>query len=192
MSADTREGLSRIEKIVISLKSFTRVSQFEERSLYDLNQGIETTLLIANNEIKYTTTVQFNAGQVPSVTANGGQINQVLLNILINATHAIKCKHGNEKGIIRIDTFPEDRFVCCEIHDDGCGMAEDVMKRVFEPFFTTKPVGQGTGLGLGIAYDIVVNKHGGRLEVSSTPGVGSCFRILLPMQQESDTEEGGA
>ena len=189
INADIAEGLSRIAKIVTGLKSFSRVSQPDEWGSYDMNSGIEATLLIASNELKYNAAVRFRPGEIPAVMANGGQINQVLLNILINAVHAIKQKYGQEKGVIEIDTFTKGGYVCCDIRDDGCGMAEEVMNRVFEPFFTTKPAGQGTGLGLGIAYDIVVNKHRGMLEVSSTPGEGSRFRLRIPIGQEDSPVE---
>ncbi len=185
---DIAEGLSRIAKIVAGLKSFSRVSQMEERGSYDLNQGIEETLLIANNELRYSADVQFQAGDIPAVAANGGQINQVLLNIMLNAVHAIKSRHGSEKGVITIGTCVEGSHVCCRIADNGCGMSQEVMKHVFEPFFTTKAVGQGTGLGLSIAYDIIVNKHLGKLEISSAPGEGSVFCLRIPIGQEADHE----
>jgi len=187
--SDTNEGLSRIAEIVNALKAFSRNSQLEEKNSYDINEGIKTTLLIANNEIKYDSTVKFNPKSVPKIDANGGQINQVLLNIIVNAAQAIKCKQQSEKGIITINTYAEHEFICCEIQDNGCGMTEDVMKRVFEPFFTTKPVGQGTGMGLGLAYDIITNKHCGKLEVQSQPDVGTCFKVSLPINQKATGDE---
>lgn len=187
--SDVTEGLRRIESIVIGLKSFSRTNMTDERGAYDMNEGIRTTLLIANNELKYSCDVAFEAGALPPVEANGGQINQVVLNILLNAVQAIQSKYGKGRGHIRILTFADGGYACCEIHDDGCGMSEDVLNRVFEPFFTTKPVGQGTGLGLGIAYDIVVNKHVGKLEAESAPGEGSCFKISLPVLRERGGEE---
>lgn len=187
--SDTQEGLKRIAEIVNALKMFSRTSLLEERSLYDLNEGIRTTLLIANNEIKYNSTVQFNQVALPEIYAHGGQINQVLLNILVNAAQAIKQKKSTEKGIIKIDTCVESDYICCKIEDNGCGMTEDVMKRIFEPFYTTKVVGQGTGLGLSLAYDIIVNKHNGKLEVTSQYGVGTCFRIIIPINQAKAKDE---
>ena len=121
--------------------------------------------------------------------ANGGQINQVLLNVLVNAAQAIKQKQLPEKGLISVKTYLEKEYICCEVQDDGCGMSEEVMKRIFEPFFTTKPVGKGTGLGLSLAYDIIVNKHEGKLEVSSEPGVGTCIRILIPLNLKMTRDE---
>lgn len=179
--SDTQEGINRIAQIVNALKTFSRTSLIEEWGLYDINEGVRTTLLIANNEIKYNSNVKFSPTQVPQINANGGQINQVLLNVIVNAAQAIKQKQPSEKGLITIDTYVENDYVCCEIADNGCGMRDDVIKRIFEPFYTTKAVGQGTGLGLSLAYDIIVNKLNGKLEVNSKYGEGSRFRILIPI-----------
>ena len=187
--SDTQEGLHRIAEIVNALKMFSRSSLIEERSPYDLNEGIKTTLLIANNEIKYNSTVETNLSPLPLLSANGGQVNQVLLNLIVNAAQAIKQNDQNEKGLITIETHDEGDYVCCFIRDNGCGMKEADMNRIFEPFFTTKPVGQGTGLGLSLAYDIIVNKHGGMLEVTSEEGVGTCFKITLPVNQKDKDEQ---
>ena len=184
---DTQDGLKRIAAIVNALKTFSRSSMLEEKSPYDLNEGIRTTLIIANNMIKYTSVVVFDPGQFPPIRADGGQINQVLLNIIINATQAIKQKQTKD-GLISIKTFLDNGYVCCEISDTGCGMTDDVVKRIFEPFFTTKPIGQGTGLGLSLAYDIIVHKHQGKIEVSSQFGVGTLFRILLPVSSQIPEE----
>ena len=184
---DTQDGLKRIAAIVNALKTFSRSSMLEEKSPYDLNEGIRTTLIIANNEIKYTSTVDFRPGQLPMVQAIGGQINQVLLNIIINATQAIKQKQTKD-GLISIGTFVDSGYICCEIGDNGCGMTDDVAKRIFEPFYTTKPIGQGTGLGLSLAYDIIVHKHQGKIEVSSQHGVGTLFRILLPVSAQNQED----
>lgn len=188
LMADTQDGLKRIAAIVNALKTFSRSSLLEEKSPYDLNEGIRTTLIIANNEIKYTSTVSFTPGELPELRANGGQINQVLLNVIINASQAVKQKQTKD-GKINIETHVEDGFACCTIQDNGIGMTEEVMRRVFEPFFTTKPIGQGTGLGLSLAYDIIVNKHGGKIEASSSSGTGTMFRILLPTDFQR-AEEG--
>ncbi len=187
--SDTQEGLNRIAEIVNALKTFSRSSLLEERSPYDLNEGIKTTLLIANNEIKYNSTVNFSPSPLPQLSANGGQINQVLLNIIVNAAQAIKQQNQSDKGLITIETKVEGDYVCCYIGDNGCGMKDDVMNRIFEPFFTTKVVGQGTGLGLSLAYDIIVNKHGGHLEVTSEVGIGTCFKILLPINPTRAKDE---
>ena len=182
--SDTQEGLTRIARIVNALKAFSRINTLEEKSYYDLNEGIKTTLLIANNEIKYNSEVRYIPEPLPEIYANGGQINQVLLNIIVNAAQAIKQKQHSEKGLIIIKTFTQNNFICCEITDSGTGMTNEVMNRIFEPFFTTKEVGQGTGLGLSLAYDIIVNKHSGRLEVKSEYGIGTTFSIYIPVTQK--------
>jgi signal transduction histidine kinase len=187
--ADTREGLRRIAEIVNALKTFSRTNPGEEKKPFDLNAGSRTTLLIAGNVTKNNCIVEYTPTALPPIYANGGQINQVLLNVIVNAAHAIKEKFGTGKGLIAIRTQVEEPCVCCYISDNGCGMPTDVIKRIFEPFFTTKDVGQGTGMGLSLAYDIIVNKHGGKLEVKSEPGAGTCFRICIPIRRKQEEGE---
>jgi two-component system NtrC family sensor kinase len=142
----------------------------------NINEGLDSTLSIAWNELKYKTTVTKEYGQLPRVWCNLGQLNQVFLNILVNAAHAIV-----DHGEIRITTWEEDDAVRIAISDTGGGIPPENLKRIFDPFFTTKEVGKGTGLGLAIAYDIIVNKHNGRIEVVSEIGVGTTFTIMLPV-----------
>lgn len=186
---DTKEGLVRISNIVTGLKNFSRINQQGEKGIFDRNEGIKTTLIVARNELKYNCEVEFQEGDIPAIYVNGGQMNQVILNMLINAAHAIKEKFANEKGQITIATYQEAEFVCCSIKDNGCGMAQETLQHVFEPFFTTKAVGVGTGLGLGIAYDIVFVKHGGRIDVTSEVGEGTEFVIRLPKQSAADENQ---
>ncbi|WP_196595624.1 sensor histidine kinase [Pectinatus frisingensis] len=176
---ESMSGLTRIEKIVKSLLGFSRVSslEFEE---YNLNKGIKDTLAVANNEIKYTTKIIEDLGDIPYIKAAGGAINQVLLNLIINAVHAIR--ESSHEGVINIKTFTKDNFVYCVITDNGKGIPEENIDNIFTPFFTTKPVGVGTGLGLSIAYDIIVNKHSGQITVKSELGKGTTFTIYLPIQ----------
>jgi len=181
---DTNEGIQRISKIVTSMKIFSRVNQSDEHSEYDLNEGIDTTIIVANNEIKYFAEVKYNLGKIPKLYADGGQINQVLLNMLINAVHAVKDNHISELGLITVTTYVEDGYIVCEIEDNGKGIPPEVIDKIFDPFFTTKPIGQGTGLGLGIAYDIIVNKHKGMIDVESAVGIGTKFIIKLPVTGE--------
>ncbi len=182
LMTDITEGLKRIAAIVNGLRGFSRNNLVEGKSTYDLNEGIKTTLLVANNEIKYNCDVGLELQDIPPVYANGGQINQVLLNIIINACHAIRAKFANEKGLITIKTYSQGEQVFCSISDNGCGMSEEVRGRIFEPFFTTKPVGQGTGLGLGIVYDIICKQHDGSIDVESSPGEGTCFKFALAVK----------
>ena len=176
-------GLNRIEKIVKSLLGFARssTSEFED---YDLNKGIIDTLAVANNEIKYVATVVEEPGDIPHIEAAGGSINQVLLNLIINAVHAIK--DTSNKGIITLKTFEKNDSVYCSITDNGIGISKKNLDSIFTPFFTTKPVGTGTGLGLSIAYDIIVNKHAGEIKIESEEGKGTTFILRLPIQHKSE------
>jgi signal transduction histidine kinase len=175
---ETSEGLRRIENIIRSLLGFCRKEDENEFVEYDINKGIKDTLIVAKNEIKYLAQVTEVLKPVPLIMGIHGEINQVLLNIIVNAAHAIREKEI--MGTIEIHTYSEEDFVCCEISDNGAGIKEENIKRIFEPFFTTKPEGIGTGLGLSIAYDIIVNKHKGHLEVDSEVGKGTTFRLKLP------------
>jgi two-component system NtrC family sensor kinase len=179
--SESLEGAERVRKIVQDLRSFSRIDS-SESSLSDINEGLESTLSIAWNELKYKATVQKEYGQLPKIWCNMGQLNQVFLNILVNAAHAIE-----EQGEIRIATHTENGSVRIAISDSGGGIAPENVRRIFDPFFTTKEVGKGTGLGLAIAYDIIVNKHGGVIEVESEPGRGSTFTITLPVKKEAET-----
>ncbi|WP_378955948.1 sensor histidine kinase [Pelosinus sp. sgz500959] len=171
-------GLSRIEKIVKSLLGFARTSINSEYEEYDLNKGIKDTLAIANNEIKYFANVVEDLGAIPSIKVTGSSINQVLLNLILNAVHAIK--EASQEGILTLKTFEKDGSICCRITDNGIGIPKENLDHIFTPFFTTKPVGMGTGLGLSIAYDIIINKHSGRIEVESELGKGTSFTIKFP------------
>jgi two-component system NtrC family sensor kinase len=184
---ESMDGLNRIEKIIKSLLGFSRKGFEEGFSEYDLNQGIKDTLIIANNEIKYYSKVETNLETLPIIDALFGEINQVILNLIINAAYAIKAKGTN--GTIKIHTYSDDLYVYCVIADDGCGIKESYINRIFEPFFTTKPIGTGTGLGLSIAHDIIVNKHSGKIDVKSELGVGTTFKLTLPKLRKSHKEE---
>jgi len=171
---ESQEGLDRVKKIVANLKSFSHVGESEWLEA-DLNAGVESALSVAWHELKYKTEVVREYGTLPPVPCIAAQINQVVLNLLVNAAQAIETQ-----GRITVRTGCDDAWAWIEVADTGRGMPPDVQKRIFDPFFTTKPVGQGTGLGLSISYDIV-RKHGGRIDVHSVPGEGSTFRIWLPL-----------
>ena len=173
--AESQDGLARVTKIVQDLKNFSRIDD-TGRQLADLNAAMESTLNVVWNELKYKAELVRELGDIPKVDCVPAQINQVFTNLLVNAAQAIP-----QRGKIFVRSRREAETVCFEIEDTGHGMSEDVQRRIFEPFFTTKPVGQGTGLGLSISYDIVVKKHGGRLEVISQPGRGTRFLITLPL-----------
>ncbi len=179
---ESRDGLERVRKIVSDLKDFSRVDQAQWQDA-DLNAGIECTLNVVWNELKYKAeVVRAYDPSLPRVACLPAQINQVVMNLLVNAAHAIA-----ERGVITVRTGHDAEWVWIEVEDSGSGMPPEVQKHIFDPFYTTKPVGKGTGLGLSISYDIV-RKHGGRIEVRSEPGQGSCFRVCLPVRTSSRGE----
>ena len=171
---ESEEGLSRVKKIVRDLKDFSRVDHADWQDA-DLNAGLDSTLNVVMNEVKYKAEVRKNYAVPPPVHCIAAQLNQVFMNLIVNAAHAIK-----ERGIITLASRAEGEWVCIEISDTGSGMSEDVKRRSFEPFYTTQPVGQGTGLGLSLSFSIV-QKHGGRIEVESEVGVGTRFRVWIPV-----------
>ncbi len=178
--SETLDGVFRISEIVKSLLSFSRKIEANELEDFDINKGVTDTLTIAQNEIKYIASVNRDFGEVPMVKAKHGEVCQVILNILINAVHAIK--QIGIKGEIGIRTFADKQYINCEISDNGGGIPAEYINKIFEPFFTTKPVGTGTGLGLSISHDIIVNKHKGKLNVISEVGKGTAFTISLPIE----------
>ncbi|WP_425058817.1 cache domain-containing protein [Sporomusa carbonis] len=180
---ETNEGLNRVANIVKALRLFSRVDQKNQFEEYDLNEGVKNSLTVARNEVKYVAEVQQDLTPIPPIKAIGSQINQVILNIILNATHAIKAKGLDSLGLITIKTYADERFAYCSIEDNGTGIPEEARKDIFNPFFTTKPVGEGTGLGLSISYDIIVNKHHGEISFISEVGVGTVFIIKLPLVQ---------
>ncbi|SEH74824.1 Signal transduction histidine kinase [Rheinheimera pacifica] len=174
---ESEQGLSRVVDIIHDLKDFSHIEEAEFVEA-DLHQGIQSTLNLVANELKYKADVVKDFAELPSVHCIPSQLNQVLLNLLINAAHAIE-----QHGIIRISTGCNDNWVWFSVSDTGKGMEPAQLGRIFEPFYTTKPKGQGTGLGLPLSRSIV-EKHQGVLDVSSTPGVGSCFTVKLPRQPQ--------
>lgn len=178
---DTEDGLGRVSKIVKGLRNFSRIDNLEDISPYNLNEGIENTLIITRNELKYAARLELDLGEIPEITAIGGQINQVILNLLLNAIAAVKERYSPALGWIGIRTWYKDGKVYLAIKDNGIGIHEAHLNSIFDPFYTTKPVGEGTGLGLSISYDIVVNKHQGWIEAESTVGEGAEFLVSLPV-----------
>jgi PAS domain S-box-containing protein len=180
---ESKEGLSRTTKIIQSLRDFSRIDQVTDIGEFDLNEGIQDTLIVAKNEIKYDCEIKTQLSQLPVLLCNPGQINQVILNIVVNAAQAIKSQARSSKGTISIKTYIDQEQVVCEIADDGPGIPQEILTKIFDPFFTTKPVGKGTGLGLSISRDIIA-KHKGELRVDSIAGKGSKFTIKLPISFE--------
>lgn len=177
------DGLERVKRIVQDLRDFSRVDHSEWQEA-DLNRGLESTLNVVRNEVKYKAEVVLRLGDIPLVHCLAAQLNQVFMNLIVNAAHAIA-----EKGTITIATGVEGAWVWVQVEDNGCGMPPDVKRRIFEPFFTTKAVGKGTGLGLSMSFSIV-QKHRGSIEVQSAPGVGTAFRVWLPVAGPESCDEG--
>ena len=171
---ESQEGLSRVTRIVQDLKDFAHVDQSGYQRA-DLNAAMESTLNVVWSELKYKAEVLRELGDIPEIDCVPAQINQVFMNLLVNAAQAIETT-----GRITVRSGFENEHVWFEVADTGKGMPEEVKKRIFEPFYTTKPVGKSTGLGLSISYDIIVKKHGGRIDVASEPEHGTCFRLWLP------------
>jgi signal transduction histidine kinase len=174
---ESREGVERIRQIVQNLRDFSRIDATEGFRLFDVHRAIDTTLGIvrslSGSSICFTTYFE----QLPLVECNPTELNQVLMNILVNASQAV-----SQNGLIEIHTGRGPHHIWIEIKDNGCGIEEQVLPRIFEPFFTTKEVGRGTGLGLSISYGII-KKHGGDLTVRSRVGAGTVFLITLPVKQ---------
>ena len=187
LMGESREGLARVRKIVQDLKDFSRVDSSQEWQWVDLHKGLDSTLNVVNNEIKYKADVVKEYGDIPQIECLPSELNQVFMNLLVNAVHAIA---DNQHGRITLRTGSENGTVWVEVIDTGSGIAPENLQRIFEPFFTTKPVGKGTGLGLSLSYGIV-QKHGGRIEVSSELGKGTAFRVMLPVQHESNNSGNG-
>ncbi len=179
--AESFEGAERVRKIVQNLKTFSHVDAAQEQ-LADLNQCLDDTINIAWNEIKYKATLTRDFGEIPTILCCPQELNQVFMNILINAAQAIEAE-----GEIIVATSADDNWVQVEIKDNGAGIPEEIQARIFEPFFTTKKVGEGAGLGMSISYEIV-KKHGGQIEMESKRGNGTTFRILLPRNRPAAME----
>ena len=180
--AESRQGLDRIKKIVTDLKDFAHPGS-QTRQTIDVNKCIDSTLNIVWNELKYNTNVIKDFDQLPGIEGYPQQLNQVFMNLLVNAAQSIA-----EKGEIRIRTRSAMDHVEIEISDTGCGIPPENLTKIFDPFFTTKPVGKGTGLGLNVSYNII-SKHDGTINAASTVGKGTTFTIRLPIQAHCVSEK---
>lgn len=171
---ESHEGASRVKKIVQDLKDFSHAGGDDDWQWADLQAGLESTLNIVNNEIKYKASVIKEFGDIPQIWCLPHQLNQVFMNLLVNAAHAIE-----NEGTITVRTGVGDDHVWVEVSDTGKGIAPEHVNKIFDPFFTTKPVGKGTGLGLSVSYNII-KKHNGEIQLDSRIGEGTTFRIVLP------------
>ncbi|MCU7251830.1 ATP-binding protein [Pseudomonas koreensis] len=175
---ESKDGIGRVGQIVKDLKDFSRVDSQLEWQWADLQQGIDSTLNIVASELKYKADVIKDYQALPEVECLPSQINQVVMNLVVNAAQAM----GSERGTITLRTGQQGETAWIEVADNGSGIAPQTLQKIFDPFFTTKPVGQGTGLGLSLSYGIV-KKHGGEITVNSELGVGTTFRVELPLRQ---------
>lgn len=171
---ESLDGTDRVRRIVQDLKTFSRVDQADGTQV-NLNEALETTINIAWNEIKYVSALERDFGNIPQIRCYPQQLNQVFLNLLVNAAQATK---GG--GVITVRSWNDDQHIFVSVSDTGTGIPDEILPRIFEPFFTTKEIGKGTGLGLSISYGIIKN-HGGEIQVQSEPGKGSTFTVMLPL-----------
>lgn len=174
---ESREGIDRVCKIVQDLKDFSRSGRDDPMREADLLRGLDSTLNIVWNDLKYKAKVEKRYAKLPLVECHASEINQVFMNLLINAGQAIA-----ERGEIVLASGVDGGEIWISVGDNGCGIPDEALARIFDPFYTTKPIGSGTGLGLSIAYGIVA-KHHGRIEVSSRVGEGTTFKVVLPVRQ---------
>jgi signal transduction histidine kinase len=182
LMSESREGIVRVRKIVQDLKDFSRVDVNQAWQWSDIHRGIDSTLNIVNNEVKYKADVIKEYGDIPEIECLPSQINQVIMNLVVNAAQAIEGK----RGTITISTGVEGDCIWIKVADTGAGIPKDTLPRIFDPFYTTKPIGTGTGLGLSLSYGII-QKHGGKIDVETEVGRGTVFRITLPIRH---TETG--
>jgi signal transduction histidine kinase len=186
LAKDGLYGINQISEIVTNLKNFSRLDRSKVSS-FNLNEGLESTLLLAKHELK-SYTVKKHYGEIPAITCAPSQINQVLLNLVNNAAQAIE----SGTGVITLSTRRLDgERVAVEVQDNGKGIPPEILPKIFDPFFTTKDVGKGTGLGLSICYKIV-EQHGGRITVDSAVGIGTKFKLVLPVTPPPQAEEPAA
>ncbi|WP_291326624.1 ATP-binding protein [Desulfovibrio sp. UCD-KL4C] len=188
--SQSQDGMEYITKIVQSMKSFSHPGN-KEKSLEDINKILDAVITITHNSCKEVATVETHLAQnIPQILCYVSEIQQVFLNIVINAIQSIESskKYEENWGKIEISTIVKDGFIITSVADTGDGVPEEIRDLIFDPFFTTKPVGQGTGQGLNICYDIIVNRHGGKIEVENNPESGAIFTVSLPLQTDDEYE----
>src|SRR6266702_2132140 len=180
--AQTLEGVERVAAIVRAMKAFGHPGN-DDKSPTDLNGAVRNTLVVASNTVKHVADVAVELRDLPPVWCHAGDINQVLVNLVVNAAHAIADKVGtsSRRGVITIRTFVDGEDAVLQVADTGTGIPKDIAGRVFEPFFTTKEVGRGTGQGLALAYTLVTDRHAGSISFVSGDAVGTTFTVRLPV-----------
>ncbi len=182
---ESQRGFERITAIISSMRNFSFRHTIDERVLFDINNGIRDALVLSRYEYNNYADVETILEELPPITCNPEQINQVFLNLIINSAHAIASKENRSHGKITIHTWLDGGSVYCSVADDGTGIPVEIRNRIFDPFFTTKDPGKGTGLGLSISYDIIVNKHGGTLSVDCPNEKETVFTLSLPIKPGS-------
>ncbi|MGO9954724.1 MAG: sensor histidine kinase [Solirubrobacteraceae bacterium] len=182
------DGIESVSSIVRAMRQFGHPST--QRTSTDINEALRTTLIVSRNEYKYVADVGLDLGELPTVMANASDLNQVFLNLIVNAAHAIQSREqdSGRRGMITICTREAGAGVVISIGDTGCGIDPEVTERVFDPFFTTKPVGRGTGQGLAISHKIIVERHHGTIGFEPNPSGGTTFTITLPL---GDSDQNG-
>jgi len=180
--ARCRDGTGRVATIVRALKTLAHPDEIEQQ-FAQLDDAIHNTLVVAANELKFVADVELDLAPETRVRCHVGEIQQVLINLIVNAAHAIADRHRptGGRGKICISTRIEGRMVVLAVSDNGGGIPESIRHRIFEPFFTTKPVGTGTGQGLSLVHTMIVDHHGGQISFTSEPGLGTTFTITLPI-----------
>ncbi|MCJ8329997.1 MAG: sensor histidine kinase [Lentisphaeria bacterium] len=175
--SESHNGALLVSEIIMSLRDFARTDD-ADKTVFDINEGVKSTLKIVWNQLKYKCRIEENYGELPLFDCYPGELNQVFLNILVNASQAIE-----SDGLIKISTSLEDgdKAIIISFSDNGCGIEEEDLEKLFDPFYTTKSVGEGTGLGLYISYSLIKESYGGSIQVKSTYGKGSEFIIRLPI-----------
>jgi two-component system NtrC family sensor kinase len=178
----TVNGLKRVTDIVRAMRDFAHPGRGGQTPV-DLNEAVRNTLVVANSQIKYVADLDVDLGDIPTIMADGGELNQVLVNLIVNAAHAVSdvVADTEERGVIRVATRSEGDEVVLTIGDTGTGISEENRKRIFDPFFTTKAVGKGTGQGLALVRTVICEHHNGSISVDSELGVGTIFEIRLPV-----------
>jgi signal transduction histidine kinase len=176
---ESQEGIERVKTIIKDLKDFARTNTASNYLPSDIHVGLKSTLNIAHNQIKNRAQLKLEFGNLPPVECVPSQINQVFLNLLVNAAQALPV---DKEGLITIRTYSDGSFISIEVEDNGEGMSDEILHKIFDPFFTTKEAGKGTGLGLSVSQKIIQD-HAGTLTASSSVGVGSVFKITLPVRR---------
>lgn len=187
--AQSLEGVAQVARIVLSMKEFSHPGS-TNKTMADINRAIDNTLTVTRNTWKHLAEVERDFDPaLPPVPCYAGELNQVFLNLIVNAAHAIEATGTNGLGLIRISTALENGQVVVRVSDNGCGVPDTIRERIFDPFFTTKDVGKGTGQGLAICRAVVVAKHGGKIEVGGREGEGAVFTVKLPLELAGAEED---